>query len=698
MQQDRDAFDNAPDTQEEARGALATTGRFEINPRWAFGWEGLIQSDQTFARTYELPRYTSVEVDNTVFLRGLDDRSYFDLAVYEFLIQAPPERQLPNFEYFEDEQALVHPVLDYQKIVYAEEFGAQVKVDVNLQSLTRDELSVVEICNVVITDPAIGCPDGQLRDLRTNGIDGHSTRATFEVEAKRNIDEGLGGFGVTALASLRGDYTYVDGFSDPASPAVAEDGTLRALPTLGFEARYPLLVSTPSTNHVIEPIAQLFIRPGINDPTLPNEDAQSLVFDSATLLERDKFSGLDRIETGTRANLGLRYAGQYGALNVDALFGQSYHLAGTNPYERRDDLINVGEDSGLETDLSDYVFGLGISNGGPFRFDGQARFDESDFSSERVGLTATYASPALSASTSYTYIAPQPTYGFPETREEVAAAFNVRLSDYWRAQASATFDIDSSRLVSDSIGFTYADDCFNFTIAFAEVRDRYDALAETNRSVTVPLRFPHARRLRHHDRSHPDRPARLIAPPRERSIGLSPHSGAKASARVLDPGKAMSTKLTGMAAALLVGATLLAPQEAAAGSRIKAVVNKVPITSNDVNRRAAFLKLRRVKGNLKKMALDETDRGAAEDAGGTAPPFYRVRRRGRPGLCELRQGQQDPDKGLRADATRVRRDAARFQVLHSRADELAARRDGPLWPRRARQAEAEIVHRVAPDL
>ena len=46
-----------------------------------------------------------------------------------------------------------------------------------------------------------------------------------------------------------------------------------------------------------------------------------------TLFERDKFSGYDRIEGGTRANLGLRYSGTYdNGWTTNALLGQSYQL------------------------------------------------------------------------------------------------------------------------------------------------------------------------------------------------------------------------------------------------------------------------------------------------------------------------------------------------------------------------------------
>lgn len=48
-----------------------------------------------------------------------------------------------------------------------------------------------------------------------------------------------------------------------------------------------------------------------------------------------------------------------------------------------------------------------------------------------------------------------------------------------------------------------------------------------------------------------------------------------------------------------------APQQAFAASQVVAVVNKTPITSTDITKRVAFLKLQRKTGNLDKMARDE---------------------------------------------------------------------------------------------
>ena len=87
---------------------------------------------------------------------------------------------------------------------------------------------------------------------------------------------------------------------------------------------------------MVEPIGQIIARPGSvgDQQEIPNEDALSLVFDDTLLFDIDKFSGYDRIETGTRANVGVRYTAQFasGAYGR-AVFGQSYQIAGQNEYD-----------------------------------------------------------------------------------------------------------------------------------------------------------------------------------------------------------------------------------------------------------------------------------------------------------------------------------------------------------------------------
>lgn len=63
---------------------------------------------------------------------------------------------------------------------------------------------------------------------------------------------------------------------------------------------------------------------------------------------------------------------------------------------------------------------------------------------------------------------------------------------------------------------------------------------------------------------------------------------------------------TGLAVFMTVGTIPVAMNtQPAAASEIKYVVNNVPVTTYDIQRRAAFLKLQNRKGNLNKMAADE---------------------------------------------------------------------------------------------
>ena len=134
------------------------------------------------------------------------------------------------------------------------------------------------------------------------------------------------------------------------------------MPTVGLEYRYPFINVQPWGTTTIEPIAQVIIRPNETYAgKLPNEDAQSLVFDASNLFSVDKFSGYDRVEGGGRANVGVQATTQFdrgGSINF--LFGQSYQLFGMNSFAVAD-LTNTGVDSGLQSARSDYVASINYS-------------------------------------------------------------------------------------------------------------------------------------------------------------------------------------------------------------------------------------------------------------------------------------------------------------------------------------------------
>jgi LPS-assembly protein len=261
--------------------------------------------------------------------------------------------------------------------------------------------------------------------------------------------------------------------------------------TAGLEARWPVLFSMTGSSHVLEPEAQIFVRPNeqyVGGLAIPNEDAQSLVFDATTLFERDKFSGYDRMEGGTRANVGLRYSGSYdNGWATNALFGQSYQLAGLNSFAQPD-LVNAGAFSGLETPVSDYVGLVGFNSPKGFAGSVSARFGEQTFEVRRAEVKAAYSGTPVTLTAKYTFIQAQPLYGFPTDRNEVTLGASTHVGQAWRVFGSGTYDLESSVMVQDGVGFAYNDTCFTYLMTFTQSRDTVSRQVSQNVGFNISFR------------------------------------------------------------------------------------------------------------------------------------------------------------------------------------------------------------------
>ncbi len=459
------------------RGLIASRGAFKINPRWSFGWDVLIQSDKNFARTYQIEGYNKAVQRSEIYLTGLNNRNFFDLRFQKFQVQ----ESIPDTSAFaRDPQApWVLPTFDYTYIPDMPLAGGELRFDINGRVINRS-VQHVTASNV-------------------RGIAETSGRVTAEAEWKRQFIT-QGGIVVTPLLHARGDAI----FSDPASVATAiaaapglggiatdiRSEYYRAMVTAGLEARWPILFSTTSATHIFEPMAQIFVRPDAQYQStlgIPNEDAQSLVFDAATLFERDKFSGYDRMEGGTRANVGIRYSGSFAnGWTAHGLFGQSYHIAGSNPYASPD-LVNAGAFSGLQTNVSDFVGLFGIDNGAGLSVAASARFDKDSFEVRRASVAVSNSGVFGSANVAYSYIQAQPLYGFPVDRHEVSGGASLQVHENWAVFGSATYDIVSATLVKKSIGFSYDDECFTYRMSASE--NESTVTGKKTRSVGFHIAF-----------------------------------------------------------------------------------------------------------------------------------------------------------------------------------------------------------------
>jgi LPS-assembly protein len=467
------------------RGMVGSKGEFNLNKRWAFGWDVMAQTDKNFSRKYQIEEYNQYIYRSEVYLTGLNDRNYFDLRTMKFDVQ---EEILDTSASARDKkQPWVLPSFDYSYTPDESIAGGELNIDINARSLYRSQL-----------DEVLRSGNTQ----RVIGIDGSSSRLTGEAEWKRSFITD-GGLVFTPLLAFQADTVY----SNPNSESIAAIDAMagnrgvssdvrsaynRFMATAGMELRWPVLFSATSSSHVLEPMGQIFARPDTSYTSqlgIPNEDAQSFVFDASTLFERDKFSGYDRIEGGTRANIGVRYSGSYdNGWSTSALAGQSYRVAGDNTF-LAPDLVNVGLNSGLETDKSDYVGMAGFVS--PFGLSGSAsaRLDEETFEVRRAELRAAYSSTPITVTARYAFIQKQEDYGFPNDRREVTLGASARVQENWRVFGSGTYDFESSTVTRNAYGFAYDDECFSYTMTMSEKRNPIAPNDDTERSFGFNISF-----------------------------------------------------------------------------------------------------------------------------------------------------------------------------------------------------------------
>lgn len=417
-------YDDDPDGgNSKFRGSIETRGEFDLGSFWKWGWDATIESDDTFRRFYKLDNAFATDRISTLYMVGQNDRNYFSANLYHFGgLTADDDNQ---------SDSVVHPVIDYNYIFGDPVMGGELSYDANLLSLSRDG-------------------------------GGDVSRIINQVSWKRTLNDSLGQI-VTPFMQARGDIYKTTSFDDPISSANREDGTtaFRGSAVAGVEYRYPFVNHMANSTHVIEPIAQVIARPDIEDQgEIPNEDARSLVFDDTLLFDIDKFSGYDRLETGTRANVGVQYSiDNHSGWSARVVAGQSYQLAGVNSF---------GEDTGLNRNDSDYVAGVYLDLSKNLQLVSQMRFDQEDLDIKRhdLQLTGSYGPFLLSAN--YVEAEAQPALGFDEEREEVAAIAAVKLADHWTLFGDLRYDLETEQVIRNSIGLKYADECFMLSVTYIE--------------------------------------------------------------------------------------------------------------------------------------------------------------------------------------------------------------------------------------
>ena len=471
-----------------ARGSIQSDGQFAINSRWIWGWDVFASSDRAYGRDYMITDDRVKDVESSVYLTGMTEQNHFDARTLFYRVQRENTVETDvvtlakTTHNDQREQAIVAPVVDHNYIFDNSVLGGQLSIDSNLTALTREQ-SDIRVAPVM--------------DYYA-GVAGTSARLSSNAAWKRTM-VGPGG-------QLFTPFAYVDvalnwgNFDDPGAGLTSDSIIGRAMPAVGLQYEWPILISSPSATQTISPIVQIIARPDEKRVgQVANDDSHGLVFDATNLFSWDKFTGYDRQEGGTRANLGLTYQARLtNGFAVDALVGQSFQVSGLNSFALGGPALS-GIQSGLDTKASDIVGRFTVDTGTGFAVTARGRLSDADLTVNRAELEATAVRGRSNAKIGYAFLRAQPAVGITSDREELSGEGTLALNENWSVSGAAVFDIRKTGMVSHGIGIAYDNECFTLSVDYSQTRDRYtDQVDDKTLFVRVNLRTIGENSVRRH--------------------------------------------------------------------------------------------------------------------------------------------------------------------------------------------------------
>ncbi|WP_282609641.1 LPS-assembly protein LptD [Pelagibius sp. Alg239-R121] len=397
------------------RGHIDAEGRFDIDETWRWGFDANRSSDDTYLRLYDFGSERTLT--SRAFVEGFRGRNY--AAVNSFAFQGLRQSDV------NDESPIILPMADYNFISEPLIADSVVRLDANLLALTRSEG----------------------RDSRRASI--------------------IGGWDLPFISPLGDSYKFTaqvqaDGYwvngVDPNSNEVNPTGstfdgfTGRVFPQLAAEWRYPWVRNDDTFSQVIEPVVQVIAAPnGSNPGEIPNEDSRDFEFDDTNLFSLNRFAGLDRVDSGSRVNYGLKWTLFHESGSSEAFVGQSYALKENN---------NFSENSGLANNLSDYVGRIRINPIDEVDLLYRFRLDEETLDAQRSEVSLRVGPPLLRFGVNYLFLNNTGEVDEFDDREELTVSVRSQLSEYWSTFASHRRDIQDKSSLETRVGLTYQDECF----------------------------------------------------------------------------------------------------------------------------------------------------------------------------------------------------------------------------------------------
>ena len=247
----------------------------------------------------------------------------------------------------------------------------------------------------------------------------------------------------------------------------------RTIPAAALTLRYPLIRTTPSATHVIEPVVQVAWSEVYGDD-VANEDSTDAELDQANLFALSRFPGHDARETGARVAFGAHWTRvSPDAWNATLTFGRILRETANAAFSAS---------SGLQGTASDWLVAGQVEFPNGVAIDGRALIaDDLDFTKSEARIR--WSDDQLDLAASYLWL----TDGTNVSEWTLDSAYQI--NNIWSVSADASYDFIADRAARATIGVGWENECVAVDLS---VSRRFSSSASvdpvTNFGLSIELR------------------------------------------------------------------------------------------------------------------------------------------------------------------------------------------------------------------
>ncbi len=313
---------------------------------------------------------------------------------------------------------------------------------------------------------------------------GHARQSTADGVGRDQARVGLGlewgrdwvlsnGMVVTLEGRLAADFYRVEQDS-----AFAPELT-RTSRAVGVGLSWPMARTTRTgAREVLEPVAELAWS-ATSGPAVPNDDSVMVEFDAANLFDLSRFPGQDAVETGLRANVGLRWS------RFDPE-GLSFSLTGGRVFRATDEGQFTAA-SGLDGLASDWLIAGQARLGSGLWAQARALVAD-DFSLTRAETRLGWRSERIEMNAGQVWVIADAAEDRADPISTLTLDGTWRFNDNWSSSLDTAMDLQAGTPTRARLGLTYENECIRVGLALSRrFASSGSAAPSTDIGVSVEL-------------------------------------------------------------------------------------------------------------------------------------------------------------------------------------------------------------------